>query len=109
MFDVVCFTLSSGEMIIGSISESTSAKSPFLSDQEGFLIANPAQLVMQHVGEGRMGLSLIPFAPFSDGTPIRFLTKSVNSIFNPSRDVLNEYNHLFGSGIQIADTSILTH
>jgi hypothetical protein len=110
MTNIVCFTLSSGEMIIGSqIDSSNTTKSEFIPDQDDFFIEDPAQLIMQHVGEGRMGLSLIPYAPFSDGNPVRFLTKAVNSIFTPSRDVLNEYSRMFGSGIQIADATSIMH
>lgn len=109
MTNIVCFTLSSGEMIIGSYLDSQPEPIEFLKDQESFFIEDSAQLIMQHVGEGRMGLSLIPYAPFSDGSPVRFLTKAVNSIFTPSRDVLNEYSRMFGSGIQIADATAIMH
>lgn len=70
---------------------------------EGYQIKEPVQVVMQPSKEGPM----MAFAPFLDyaeefktGIPIN--RDDILCITTPMRELANQYNQVFGSGIQIA-------
>lgn len=54
-----------------------------------------------------VGISLYPFAPYSDDDSFIFRYEHVVTSFSPSVDLLNNYNKMFGSGIQIASAGSL--
>jgi hypothetical protein len=70
---------------------------------DGFTIKEPVQVIMQPSKEGPM----MAFAPFLDyaeefrtGIPIN--RQDVLCVTSPMRELENQYNQVFGSGIQIA-------
>ena len=74
------------------------------SDTE-IVITKPVQVVVQPSKDGPM----IGFAPFLDfaeefTTGIKLSMQDVLCITTPSRDLENQYNKMFGSGIEIAST-----
>ena len=51
---------------------------------------------------GQVGLGLMPFLPYADEKKFNFNREHVMVEFEPGVDMLNNYNRMFGSGIQIA-------
>jgi hypothetical protein len=68
-----------------------------------FKVKKPVQVVVQPTKEGPM----MGFAPFLDyaeefATGIELQKNDVLCVTTPSRELENQYNQVFGSGIQIA-------
>ena len=66
----------------------------------GWTLSSPAQIVMQQTKDG-VGVALAPYMPYASGE-ITMYRHAVASESNPDVKMENEYNRLFGSGIQIA-------
>jgi len=86
----------SGEEIIGNIVSSDSSK---------YEIKNPAQIVLQRTETG-MAVAMAPYMPYADGN-INLYSTAIAADCSPDIKLVNEYNKLFGSGIQIAPASAL--
>jgi hypothetical protein len=69
-------------------------------------VKSAAQLVTTEIEPGRHGVALQPFVPFAKGN-IKILDYSVNAEFEIDQQVENEYNRIFGSGIQIVGADAL--
>jgi hypothetical protein len=72
------------------------------SDNDVFL-TNPVQVVVQPSKDGPM----MGFAPFLDfceefSSGIKISSDNVLCVTTPTRDLENQYNKMFGSGIEIA-------
>ena len=70
---------------------------------DSFTIKQPVQVVVQPTKEGPM----MGFAPFLDyaeefSSGIEINKCDVLCVTTPSRELANQYNQVFGSGIQIA-------
>lgn len=65
----------------------------------------PAQIVMQQTKEG-VGVALAPYMPYATGN-IELQKHAIASSGIPDVKMENEYNRLFGSGIEIAPASAL--
>lgn len=91
------FVLVSGETIIGHVSNEESST---------IFIENPAQVILQPMGNERMGIALIPFLPYSEGS-IEFPVSAMTARFTPNDQLSNEYRRLFGSGIEIASANVI--
>ena len=86
-------TFKTAHTVLGDVTETT----------DGFTIKEPVQVIMQPSKEGPM----MAFAPFLDyaeefrtGIPIN--REDVLCVTSPMRELENQYNQVFGSGIQIA-------
>lgn len=84
------FKLINGEEIISKTDETGA----------GWTLSSPAQIIMQQTKEG-VGVALAPYMPYASGE-IEMYRHAVTSEANPDVKMENEYNRLFGSGIQIA-------
>ena len=97
MDKIMCLKLSSGEEVIGKLSFEGTAQT---------VVKDVASVIMMPgQAQGQYSLGLMPFLPYADGKTFAFNSQHVNVQFEPSLDMLNNYNRMFGSGIQIA-TSI---
>lgn len=96
MSDVKVFKMINGEEIIGSIVKTDSSK---------YEVKNPAQIVLQRTETG-MGVAIAPYMPYADGN-INLYASAIASDCSPDINLANEYNKIFGSGIQIAPASAL--
>lgn len=72
-------------------------------DGSYYILKEPVQVIMQPTKEGPM----MAFSPFLDyceefKTGIRIQKEDVLCITTPMREIENQYNQVFGSGIQIA-------
>lgn len=94
MDKIICLKLASGEEVVGKVDE---------SDQDIIKLRDVASIVMMPGGgNGQVGLGLMPFLPYADDKGIEFNRRFVMVEFDPGVDMLNNYNRMFGSGIQIA-------
>lgn len=74
-------------------------------DSDGVMAVNPVQVIVQPAQTGPM----IGFAPFIEyceefKTGITFNTDDILCVTTPVRALLNEYNKMFGSGIEIVSS-----
>ena len=96
MNEVKVFKMINGEEIIGEV----------LKENADYLeIKSPAQIILQRTDKG-MGVAIAPYMPYSDGN-INLYNGAIASDCKPDQNLINEYNKIFGSGIQIAPASLL--
>ena len=95
MTEIKVFKLISGEELIGKV-EVTGM---------GYTIEAPATILMQQTKDG-VGLALMPYMPYTEGK-VKLFSQCIATEGEPSKKMVNEYNRLFGSGIEIAPASAL--
>ena len=93
---IVIFKLVSGEEMIGEV---------FNNYDQYVEVKNPAVVMMQRTENG-VGVALMPYMPYCDG-PITFNKSGMVAEGEPSQNMVNEYNRIFGAGIQVAPASAL--
>ena len=96
MNDVVAYKLINGEDVIAE---------KFNGFADHFELKNPAQIVLQRTETG-MGVALAPFMPYAVGN-IKLMKNAISAECIPDQNTINEYNRIFGSGIQVAPASVL--
>ncbi len=94
--EIVVFKLVSGEEMIGEV---------FNHYSESHEIKNPAVIMLQRTEQG-VGVALMPYMPYCDGN-VSFYKQAIVAVGEPSQNMVNEYNRLYGSGIQVAPASAL--
>jgi hypothetical protein len=93
---VKVYKLTTGEEVIGDV----------VNDSDSSLeLKNPAQIILQRTENG-MGLAIAPFMPYSSEN-VTLYRIAIVSECEPDINLVNEYNKIFGSGIQIAPASAL--
>lgn len=70
-----------------------------------FEVKTPAQLMMQQTEQG-VGVGLAPYMPYIDGNHT-FYKSAVAVVGSVDIKMENEYNRIFGSGIQIVAANAL--
>lgn len=98
MSDIQCLALTNGTELMGQV-EATAT---------GYIIEDPAQVVMTQGQSGQMSYALVPWLPYGENTKYTINEKHVLVTFKPTVEMINYYNRVFGSGIQIAQSSIVT-
>jgi hypothetical protein len=68
-------------------------------------LKEPAVIVMQKTEQG-VGLGMMPYMPYVSGNVILSI-HAIAAEGDPDVKLVNEYNRLFGSGIQIASAADL--
>jgi hypothetical protein len=88
-------TFKTNQTLIGDVEETATNVS----------IKMPAQVIIQPTQQGPT-LAFVPFLEFSQEwkTGVSVFRSDVLSINTPVDQLINEYNKIFGSGIQIAST-----
>ena len=66
----------------------------------GYKISDPAAIVIQQTEKG-VGVGLAPYMPYANSEITLYFT-GIASEGTPNVNMENEYNRIFGSGIQIA-------
>lgn len=89
------FKLINGEELISKVSETGM----------GWKLNSPAQIMMQQTDKG-VGVGLAPYMPYSTST-VELYRHAVAGEAFPDVKMENEYNRIFGSGIQIVSSSTL--
>ena len=90
MATIKVLKLTSGEEIVSDIVDAG----------DSYTLGNPVTIVYQKTEKG-LGSGLAPYMPFAQGDVTLFKT-SIAAIAEPGKDMLNEYNRIFGSGIVVA-------
>lgn len=72
-------------------------------DEKTITLKEPVQVVVQPTKDGPM-MGFVPFLEYAEefNTGIKVSMDDVLCLTTPSRELQNQYNKLFGSGIQIA-------
>jgi hypothetical protein len=94
---IAVFKLVSGEEMIGEV---------FMPFGNNIDIKNPAVIMLQRTEQG-VGVALMPYMPYCEGN-ISFNRETIVAEGNPSQNMINEYNRIFGAGIEIAPASALS-
>jgi hypothetical protein len=64
-----------------------------------YVLKDPAAIVIQQTQKG-VGVALAPYMPYANSEITLYLTAIVSES-TPNVDMENEYNRIFGSGIEI--------
>jgi hypothetical protein len=89
--NIKVFKLISGEEIIAEV---------FNALADNIELKSPATIVIQQTAQG-VGVGLMPYMAYATGN-IKLYKTSIASEAEPDIKMINEYNRIFGSGIQIA-------
>lgn len=95
--------LVNGTDLIGSI---TDLDNPSVST---ITIEDPAQVAMmpsQGGAPNSMSIGLLPWVPYSEESSFVIHKDKIVTSFTPSVDLINNYNRIYGSGIQIASSLV---
>lgn len=77
------------------------------SSAHSIVIEDPAQVAMmpsQGGAPNSMSIGLLPWIPYSEESKFSISKDKIVTSFSPSVDLINNYNRIFGSGIQIASS-----
>lgn len=96
MSKVKCVVLVSGLELMGELEERA----------ESIILKDVVQVALVPSG-GRMGHAIIPWLPYAEKSEFSFTVDNILTIFSPAVEILNNYNQIMGSGIQIATASSL--
>lgn len=74
------------------------------NDNSSIEIKKPVQVIVQQSKEGPI-MGFVPFLEYSEEykTGISFSSSDILTINTPITELINEYNQMFGSGIQIVN------
>jgi len=95
---VVVFKMINGEELIGEV---------FNHYDQTIVLKKPAQIMVQQNAQGQMGVGLAPYMPYVEGN-VSIYRSAIAAEGDPVDQMKNEYNRLFGVGIQIAPASALS-
>jgi hypothetical protein len=96
MNNIMVYKLVTGEEIITSVQN---------EGADEIRAANPAVIIMQQTANG-VGVGLMPFMPYASGE-ISIRKSALVSSGTPDTKMVNEYNRIFGSGIEVVPASAL--
>ena len=93
---IICFQVVTGHDIVGDVVEETN---------EHYVIKEPAavHLVPNENQRGTFGIAMIPFMPYAEFSKITVKKAQIAIELEPTMELRNNYNKMFGSGIQIAN------
>lgn len=94
---IVVFKIVSGEEIIGEV---------FNANGVVVEVKNSAVVMLQRTENG-VGVALMPYLPYCDGN-VSFYKTAIVAEGEPSQNMINEYNRIYGAGIQVAPASALS-
>ena len=96
MMNVKLLRLKSGEDIIADVT--------LVDTEDTIKLENPAILMpMGDPKGGQMQMGFGPWAPFADEKEFEIPRDWLVFISTPGKDLLNQYNSMFGSGIVLPD------
>lgn len=98
--NIIAFRLLNGVDIIGE-----DVSKPEINVTQ-IVVKNPVYVVPQDAGNNRISAEFHPYAPMFEDHVI-FQKDAIQAYLSPIDSLKNEYNRIFGSGIVIADASIL--
>jgi hypothetical protein len=84
------FKMISGEELISKVTDRTDV---------GYVLDSPAVIMMQQTETG-VGVGIAPYMPYATGD-VTLYASAIASEGTPDVKMENEYNRIFGSGIQV--------
>ena len=93
--NVKCYKLVTGEEVIAKEEQ---------SGDDFVILKDPVALVPVPGQNGQYGYGMMPFMPTVDADRFNIAKRNIIISGEPVTDILNKYNSMFGSGIQIAKT-----
>jgi hypothetical protein len=72
----------------------------------GYTLSDPAAIVIQQTEKG-VGVGLAPYMPYAESN-ITLNATAIATEGIPSKNMANEYNRIFGSGIEVVPASALS-
>ena len=97
MSKVKVFKLINGEELISEIHNHY---------DKHFELKNPANIMLQPTQNGQMGVGIAPYMPYAAGT-VNLYKNAIAAEAEPEQSMINEYNRIFGSGIEVVSASAL--
>ena len=95
---VMVYKMINGEEIIGE---------KFNTHTDIIELKEAAQIILQRDAKsGGVGVALAPYMPYALGN-VKFYKTAIMAEVEPTQELVNEYNRVFGSGIEIAPASAL--
>lgn len=85
------FKMINGEELIGSVDSGSDI---------GYFVDKPASIMLQQTADGKVGVGIAPYMPYAQGKVYIYKT-AIAAEGTPDIQMENEYNRVFGSGIQI--------
>ena len=100
MMNVKLLRLKSGEDVIADVT--------LVDTEDTIKIKNPAQIIPmgQQQQGGQMSMGFGPWAPFAEEKEFEIPRDWLVYISTPNKDLLNQYNSVFGSGIVVPDMKV---
>ena len=95
--DIKVFKMINGEEIISKVTSGS---------ESGFWLEDPATIMLQPTQGGGMGVGIAPYMPYAEGK-IYLNRTAIAAEGIPEEKMKNEYNRIFGAGIEIAPASML--
>jgi hypothetical protein len=96
MMNVKLLRLKSGEDVIADVT--------LVDTEDTIILENPAILMPMGGSQGgQVQMGFGPWAPFSDNKKFEIPRDWLVFISTPAKDLLNQYNSMFGSGIVLPD------
>jgi len=91
---VKLITFRTAQTLIGSVEDK----------EDSYVIKQPIQVMLQPTQDGNVNIGFAPFLEYAEEfkTGITIPKDSVMTVTTPVQEVLNQYNRIFGSGIEIA-------
>jgi len=97
MNKVKVFKLINGEELISEV---------FNAFGDSFELKNPATIMLQPTQNGQMGVGIAPYMPYASGN-VSLYKNAIAAEAEPDQSMINEYNRIFGSGIEVVSASAL--
>lgn len=95
--NIKVFKMINGEEIISDVTSDTEA---------GYELSNPASIMLQPTQNGAMGVGIAPYMPYVEGKVLLRKT-AIAAEGEPEQKMTNEYNRIFGSGIEVVSAGAL--
>lgn len=98
MSNVKVFKMINGEELISEV---------FNNYDKHFELKNPANIMLQQTATGQMGVGIAPYMPYAAGN-VNLYKSAIASEAEPDQGMINEYNRIFGAGIQVVGAGALS-
>lgn len=95
---VKVFRMINGEEVIAKVVGET---------ESCYDVKSPANIMLQPTESGQMGVGIAFYMPYADSNDVSIRKNGIAAECAPDIKMENEYNRVFGSGIQIAPANAL--
>jgi hypothetical protein len=93
---VIVVRLVNGEELMGQLGDETDTT----------IQLSKVAVIQMMPSQSGLNVGLFPFAPYSEDEKFTFKKEHVVTTFTAGLEILNNYNQIYGSGIQIAGSKV---